>query len=328
MRNSSETSRFALAFLDLDNFKQINDYYGHAIGDALLAAFAQRISFYLRPSDMLARISGDEFLLLLDPIQNEDEVRLYFENLLQKLRSPHVFDGTEVFGSASEGVALYPEHGKIYETLRQNADIAMYRVKSDTKGAVAFFDNSMDLEAQGRMKTEQALRLAIQDRHFVCAFQPKVDIRTRQIKGVEALVRLRNEHGVIHAPGAFVDLAVELGLIDNITHLVLDEIMKSICLIDEKFGSEVSISINVAAKQAVNLEFMTSFAEALRETGCAERFIVEVTEDAFVTKTQFQMEILPILRRIGVGISIDDFGIGYSSLSALADITADEIKID
>ncbi len=327
-QRTQPNSRFALAFLDLDNFKQINDYYGHAVGDALLTAFAQRIGFYLRSSDMLARISGDEFLLLLDPVQSEQEVRTYFEAMLEKLKAPYVFEGAEVFGSVSVGIALYPDHGQSYKALRQNADIAMYQVKSSTKGSFAFFDNSMEHEVQERMKTEQALRLAIQDRHFVCAFQPKVDIRTREIKGVEALVRLRDEHGVIQAPGAFVDLAVELGLIDNITHLVLDEIMKSIDLIDERFGPEVSISINVAAKQAVNVDFMTSFARALAATGCAERFVVEVTEDAFVTKTQVQTEILPILRRIGVGISIDDFGVGYSSLSALADITADEIKID
>jgi EAL domain-containing protein (putative c-di-GMP-specific phosphodiesterase class I) len=186
----------------------------------------------------------------------------------------------------------------------------------------------MQREALARMEVEQSLRLAILDKRFCCAFQPKVDIRTQQIKGIEALVRLRNDEGVIQAPGTFIDLAVELGLIDELTHLVLAEIMKSIDLIDDTFGTGVSISINVAAKQAGNLAFMTSFAQALEDTGCPTRFIVEVTEDAFVAKTHFQTEILPILRRLGVGISIDDFGIGYSSLSALADITADEIKID
>ncbi len=319
---------FALAFLDVDNFKHINDYYGHAIGDALLVEVARRLGLDLRESDMLSRISGDEFLLLLNPIRSQQEVAEYIQYLLQRLRAPFFVDGSEVFASASIGVSLYPEHGRSYDALRQNADIAMYRVKNEGKGAAVFFDVSMEREALARMELEQSLRLAILDKRFCCAFQPKVDIRSREIKGIEALVRLRNDEGVLQAPGTFINLAVELGLIDELTHLVLAEIMKSIDLINDTFGANTSISINVAAKQAGNPEFMQSFARALEATGCPRRFIIEVTEDAFVAKTHFQDEILPIFRRLGVGISIDDFGIGYSSLSALADITADEIKID
>jgi EAL domain-containing protein (putative c-di-GMP-specific phosphodiesterase class I) len=186
----------------------------------------------------------------------------------------------------------------------------------------------MEHEASARMKVEQSLRLAILEKRFCCAFQAKVDIRTQEIKGIEALVRLRDHEGVIQAPGTFINLAVELGLIDELTHLVLAEIVKSIDLINETFGPTATISINVAAKQAGNVEFMRSFATAIEATGFPGRFMIEVTEDAFVTKTHFQDEILPIFRKLGIGISIDDFGTGYSSLSALADITADEIKID
>jgi len=320
--------RFALAFLDIDNFKHINDYYGHGIGDALLIEVARRLGLDLRESDMLSRISGDEFLLLLDPIQSEHEVAEYIQFTLQRLRAPFFIDGSEIFASTSIGVSLYPEHGRNYDVLRQNADIAMYRVKNDGKGAAAFFDDGMEREALARMKVEQSLRLAILEKRFCCAFQAKVDIRTQDIKGIEALVRLRDDGGVIQAPGTFINLAVELGLIDELTHLVLAEIVKSIDLINETFGHDTTISINVAAKQAGNPEFMRSFALALEATGFPKRFMIEVTEDAFVAKTHFQDEILPIFRRLGVGISIDDFGIGYSSLSALADITADEIKID
>jgi cyclic di-GMP phosphodiesterase Gmr len=320
--------RFALAFLDIDNFKHINDYYGHAIGDALLVEVAKRLGLDLRESDMLARVSGDEFLLLLNPIQGEREVAEYIRSTLERLKAPFFIDGSEIFASTSIGVSLYPEHGRSYDVLCQNADIAMYRVKHDGKGAAAFFDAGMEREALARMKVEQSLRLAILEKRFCCAFQAKVDIRTEDIKGIEALVRLRDDEGVIQAPGTFINLAVELGLIDELTHLVLAEIVKSIDLINETFGADTTISINVAAKQAGNPEFMRSFAEALESTGYPRRFMIEVTEDAFVAKTHFQTEILPIFRRLGVGISIDDFGIGYSSLSALADITADEIKID
>jgi len=282
----------------------------------------------LRESDMLSRISGDEFLLLLNPIQSEHEVAEYIHFVLQRLRAPFFIDGSEIFASTSIGVSFYPEHGRNFDELCQNADIAMYCVKNDGKGAVAFFDASMEREALARMKVEQSLRLAILEKRFCCAFQAKVDIRTQDIKGIEALVRLRDDDGIIQAPGTFINLAVELGLIDELTHLVLAEIVKSIDLINESFGADTTISINIAAKQAGNPEFMCAFAQALEATGYPARFMIEVTEDAFVAKTHFQTEILPMFRKLGVGVSIDDFGIGYSSLSALADITADEIKID
>jgi diguanylate cyclase (GGDEF)-like protein len=320
--------KFALAFLDIDNFKHINDYYGHGIGDQLLCELAKRLGRELRDTDMLSRISGDEFLLLLSPVQSLAEVAEFFESVLQRLSAPFFIDGSEIFASISVGVSLYPDHGASYDALCQNADLAMYRVKNDGKGKAAFFDISMEHEASARMKVEQSLRMAILEKRFCCAFQAKVDIRTQEIQGIEALVRLRDHEGVIQAPGTFINLAVELGLIDELTHLVLAEIVNSIDAINETFGPTATISINVAAKQAGNAEFMRSFASALEATGFPRRFMIEVTEDAFVTKTHFQDEILPIFRELGVGISIDDFGTGYSSLSALADITADEIKID
>ena len=320
--------RFALAFLDLDNFKHINDYYGHAIGDALLVELARRLERELRDSDMLSRISGDEFLLLLHPVEGIDEVAEFIRAMQRRLCAPFFVDGSEIFSSTSIGVTLHPDHGRSYDALCQNADLAMYRVKEAGKGAVAFFDHAMEREAQARMKVEQSLRLAILEKRFCCAFQAKLDIRSQEVIGIEALVRLRDDEGVIQAPGSFINLAVELGLIDELTHLVLAEIVKSIDLINDTFGPMTTISINVAAKQAGNLEFMRSFAHALRETGFPRRFMIEVTEDAFVAKTHFQEDILPMFRDLGVGISIDDFGTGYSSLSALADITADEIKID
>jgi cyclic di-GMP phosphodiesterase Gmr len=326
--SADSPDRFAIVFLDVDDFKNINDYYGHSVGDALLRQFAQRIGFHLRDSDLLGRISGDEFLLLLNPVQSETEITEFISALLARLKAPYVIDGSEVYASASIGVSCYPDHGRTYDALCQNADIAMYRAKGATKGTFTVFDAGMELENIERAKDEQSLRFAIQDRQFCCAFQPKVDIRTQEVRGVEALVRLRNEHGIIQAPGSFVELATELGLIDRLTHLVLDEIMGSIDQIDGMFGAHASISINVAAKQAGNADFMHAFARALEATGCAKRFMVEVTEDAFLNGSEFQTDILPLLRDLGVGVSIDDFGTGYSSLAALADITADELKID
>ena len=199
---------------------------------------AKRLGMDLRESDILSRISGDEFMLLLNPIQSEAEVAEFIHFILQRLKAPFFIDESEIFASTSIGVSLYPEHGNSYDVLRQNADIAMYRVKNGSKGAAAFFDASMEREAQARMKVEQSLRLAILEKRFCCAFQPKVDIRTKEVKGIEALVRLKDDEGVIQAPGTFINLAVELGLIDELTHLVLAEIVKSIDLINETFGPD------------------------------------------------------------------------------------------
>jgi cyclic di-GMP phosphodiesterase Gmr len=319
---------FALAFIDIDNFKHINDFYSHAIGDALLVKFVQRISTHLRPTDILARMSGDEFVLILDPVESREQIVSVFGRLVEHLKQPFLIDGFEIFTSASIGVSFYPEHGTDYEALRRNADTAMYRAKADVKGGASFFDLTMGRAVTARMEREQRLRLAIRDRQFYCAFQPKVDIRTHEVVGLEALVRWRDENGDIQGPNEFIALAVELGLIDQISHMVLGETVAAMGHIDEAFGPETTISINIAAKQATNIGFMRSFVQALEGTGHAERFMVELTEDAFLAKNQFQSEVLPLLRRLGVRVSIDDFGTGYSSLSALADITADEIKID
>jgi cyclic di-GMP phosphodiesterase Gmr len=323
-----ENGCFALAFIDIDNFKHINDFYSHAIGDALLVKFVQRIASHLRTSDILARMSGDEFVLVFDPVESREQAVEVIEQIVEHLKQPFLIDGFEIFTSASIGVSLYPEHGRDYEALRRNADTAMYRAKAGVKGGASFFDLRMGQAVTARMEREQRLRLAIRDRQFYCAFQPKVDIRTQEVIGLEALVRWRDGNGDIQGPSEFVTLAVELGLIDQITHMVLDETVAAMGHIDEAFGPHTTISINVAAKQASNLGFMLSFVQALEETGRAQRFMIELTEDAFLAKNQFQTEVLPLLRRLGVRVSIDDFGTGYSSLSALADITADEIKID
>lgn len=319
---------FALAFFDIDNFKHINDYYGHAAGDALLVKVAERLRAELGVNDLLTRISGDEFLLLLDSIHSHDQLTDRIERLSERLRAPYFIDGFEVFASASIGVSIFPDHGDTFDILRHHADIAMYRAKGKAKGSHAIFDAEMEREATERSALERRLRLAIMDKRFVCAFQPKVDIRTREIHGVEALVRLCDENGEIQAPGTFVDLAIQLGLIDELTHLVVEQVAASLDLIDAEFGETVSISINVAARQAGDVTFMRSLTDALRATGCANRFMIEVTEDAVLIKAHFQQKIVPLLRELGVGVSIDDFGTGFSSLSALADIVADEVKID
>jgi predicted signal transduction protein with EAL and GGDEF domain len=249
-------------------------------------------------------------------------------DISERLKQPFFIDGHEIFASASIGLSLFPEHGTTYEVLRRQADNAMYRVKDGVKGGVSVFEETMSHAATARMAVEQRLRLAIRDRCFCCAFQPKVDMRTHAVLGVEVLLRWRDELGMIQAPGDFIGLAIELGLINEITLQVLAETVLAMPAIDEVFGPDVSVSLNIAAKQACDVPFMSAFCDALGETGMARRFVLELTEEAFFTKGRFQREVLPRIRAIGARVSIDDFGVGYSSLAALAEITADELKID
>jgi len=328
IRNDAGTRNFALAFIDLDNFKQVNDYYSHTIGDALLMQISRRISGKLDQSSMLARISGDEFLLLLDPAESEEQILATINHILESLKQPLFIEGFEIFASCSIGISIYPQHGRSYESLRRNADSAMYRAKHSAKGTAVLFDTNMVQAVTARMEIEQRLRLAIRDRKFCCAFQPKIDIDTQQTIGFEALVRWIDDAGEIHPPGDFVGLAVDLGLINPITMFVLEEAVNSMERLDDAFGSDTTISINIAAKQAEDVEFMRLLGQYLRDTNCASRFVFELTEEAFIAKGTFQTEVLPLLRDIGVRVSIDDFGAGYSSLGVLADITADEVKID
>ncbi|MGH1589041.1 putative bifunctional diguanylate cyclase/phosphodiesterase [Methylobacterium phyllosphaerae] len=328
LAGSGPLDRFALAFIDLDNFKHINDYYSHAAGDALLRKVADRIRNALRPTDLLARIGGDEFVLLLNPVIDRDAMLAAVRGIAERLKEPFFIDDHEIFASASIGLSLFPDHGSTYEILARQADNAMYRVKGGVKGGVSLFEDAMSHAATARMAVEQRLRLAIRDRCFCCAFQPKVDMRSHAVMGVEVLLRWRDELGVIQAPGDFIALAIELGLINEITLQVLAETVRAMPDIDEVFGPAVTVSINIAAKQACDVPFMTAFCAALGETGLAGRFVLELTEEAFFTTGRFQREVLPRIRAIGARVSIDDFGVGYSSLSALAEITADELKID
>ncbi|MDR3375279.1 MAG: EAL domain-containing protein [Ancalomicrobiaceae bacterium] len=319
---------FALAFLDIDGFKHINDYYGHSIGDTLLVRIAERISRGLRPSDMLARVGGDEFVLLLSPIVSPQEAATIVEGIAERLKKAHYVEDFEILSSASFGVGIYPKDGDSYEVLRSNADSAMYRSKGAAKGGVWFFDSTIAHAAAEKARSEQRLRLAIRDKRLLCAYQPKVDFRNDTITGIEVLLRWRDEDGVIRAPGDFIALALELGLMDDVTFMILAETRRAIDRINEAFGESASISINVAAVQASNRQFMRSLVDAIERTGTPKRYMLEITEEAFLASSDFQRNILPMVREIGTRVSVDDFGVGYSSLSALAEITADELKVD
>jgi diguanylate cyclase (GGDEF)-like protein len=320
--------RFAVTLIDIDNFNRINEFYGRAVADAFLVQAGARVTRRIGPSDILARLDGDAFLLAITQFQSDDDLADAINALSQALREPFIVEGLEIFSSASIGVSLYPRHGRDVQALLENAELAMRQVKQSGKDGAAIYETAISQSASARAQAEQRLRQAIHDRRFRCAYQPKVDMATEEVTGVETLVRMIGDDGEVHNPGSFIALALELGLIDDLTLLIVHEIIDSIDLINEAFGPKTTISFNIAAKQASDVDFMKTVVAVLRESGFADRLIVEVTEEAFLAKSLFQTKVLPMLREIGARVSIDDFGTGYSSLSTLADITADELKID
>ncbi|HWK25782.1 MAG TPA: EAL domain-containing protein [Solirubrobacter sp.] len=328
LRQAAEDERFALAFIDLDGFKQVNDLYGHSVGDGLLTAVAERIRRQIRDSDVLARVSGDEFVLALDPIDDLEALDRIVARILVCLKETFNIDGASIMLSASIGLAVHPDHGTDYEQLRRNADVAMYSAKAATRGSAAYFDAEIGRAAARRTTFEQVLRRAVSERRFASVLQPKVSLETFEVTGFEALARRVGGDGALHTPAEFIEPATQLGLLDPITEIVLDEVVAVAPALGDVFGEATTISVNVSAHQATDPATMRRFLQRLASSGRPERFIVELTEDALLQSERFQRDVIPLFRESGVRVSIDDFGTGYASLATLIDITAHELKID
>ena len=320
--------KLALAFVDIDHFKQVNDLYGHSVGDALLMGVADRMRSQIRGSDLIGRISGDEFVIALAPIEQRSEVSALVERIRAELRRPFEVDGFALQASATIGVSMFPVHGLDYETLRRNADVAMYQAKSSSKGGVGFYNKALGKAATERMSLERRLRNALDNRQFKCMLQPRVGILDGRVVGFEALARWIDDNGVVQRPGRFLSVASELGLLDDITYTIVDTLAADLPRLDARFDDKVKYSLNISAQQAGKPLFMSALVKRIDSLGCASRVIVELTEEAFVAAGPFQSRVLPLLREAGIGVSIDDFGTGFSCLSILADITADELKVD
>ncbi|MCB1675698.1 MAG: EAL domain-containing protein [Halioglobus sp.] len=320
--------KVALAFLDLDNFKRVNDFYGHTAGDLLLKSVAQRLRDEIRDTDIIGRISGDEFVIVFDPFERQAELSAVVSRVSAQLRNPFNIGGQEIRTSGSIGVAIWPAHGHDYDTLRSHADAAMYQTKTAYKGSVTFFSPALGREMSQRLSLEHRLRAALSQREFHCALQQKVDLRTHDIVGFEALVRWVDSHGTIHPPAKFLQLAGELGLLDAITDVMLDVMSETLSLLDLHFGAATQYSVNISAAQATKTPFMRRVVQRIADTGRPECFLLELTEESFLPTGTFVSDVLPLIREAGLGVSIDDFGTGYSSLAILADITADELKVD
>ncbi len=318
----------ALVFIDLDNFKFINDSLGHAAGDELLVEISSRLRHCLRSSDTVARQGGDEFVLVLNDHYRVNSIISLLERVLVEIGRPVSLSGREFQVGASIGVALYPQDGDDASTLLKHADVAMYAAKDRGRNNFQFFTHELNHLADERLNLESAMRAGIEQDEFVVHFQPKVDHR-RRIVGVEALARWNNPEFGSVAPDRFIPIAEETGLIVPLTEVILKQAFAAAARWLPIHGHAIQVAVNLSPKLFLGEEIVNRVAALLREAGLPpERVELEVTESVFLGDSERAVRILGEFKDLGVSLAMDDFGTGYSSLSYLRRFPLDIIKID
>ena len=325
-----EGTRVAVLFLDVDNFKVINDSLGHELGDRLLVAVGERLRRSLRPEDTLARFGGDEFTILLEDIKTPKDVIRIIKRIVRRFETPFVLDERELFVTVSIGVALGAADVKAPEDLLRDADIAMYRAKQGT-AVYEVFDPVMYEQAVRRIDLERELREAIEAEGFVVHFQPIIDLQTGKTWGMEALVRWEHPTRGLLAPAQFVPIVEETGLIGPVGEQVLEEACRRAKEWEQETPhiAPLVVSVNVSAKQLQSPHLVQTVKKILENNGLeASRLSLDVTETVYIRTVEGDTDVLHALKSLGVRIAIDDFGVGYSSLSYLKQLPADILKID
>jgi diguanylate cyclase (GGDEF)-like protein/PAS domain S-box-containing protein len=317
--------RVAVLCVDLDLFKNVNDSFGHPMGDRLLKMVAERLKSEVRGNNLVARLGGDEFAVILDSDVSPNEVSDYAARLIKVLGASYDIDGIEVVIGASIGIALSPGDGETCEELMRNADMALYRAKSDGGGVHRFFEKEMDRQAQKRRDMELDLRRAFANGEFEVHYQPLVDIAADRISGFESLLRWRHPDKGMISPADFIPVAEDIGLIVALGEWVL----RQACTEAVKWPADIKIAVNLSPMQFRSRNLVQVVVSALAHSGLSPtRLELEITESVFLAETEANLAILHQLRELGVSISMDDFGTGYSSLSYLRSFPFDKIKID
>ncbi|MBD0333942.1 MAG: EAL domain-containing protein [Cyanobacteria bacterium Co-bin13] len=322
---------FAVLFLDLDRFKVINDSLGHQVGDDLLLAIAQKLSALVRTVDLAARLSGDEFVVLLEDIEGASDAVRIAERVLQDLQQPFTLQGREVFISTSIGIVIGSSHYQQGDELLRDADIALYRAKANGKACYAIFDPQMHLQVMREMHLENALRLALEQQQFILHYQPVVSLKTGRIKSFEALVRwLHPQQGLIY-PGEFIPLAEETGLIVPLGNWILREACRQLSAWQTQYSiaNALTLSVNLSPRQLKDSALVSELEAIFTATAISpECLTLEVTENILIEDIEHTIALLAAIRAHGVGLSIDDFGTGYSSLNYLHRFPFTALKID
>ena len=324
----SDPSRvLGVVFLDLDNFKRVNDHYGHVNGDRLIKRVSEIVRGCLPDGAMLARLGGDEFLILVDPC-TQAQLETLAETIIDGLRAPIHLEFMDVYSSCSIGIALYPEHGKALEALISHADTAMYAAKEAGKHTYRVFLPEMNQKVAQYIWLDTELRKAIEEKQFVLFYQPLINLCTGRLHSVEALIRWRSTSRGLVAPSEFIRFTEESGLIIPIGRWLMQEAAWQAARWLES-GLDIRISINVSARQLRDTAIVDQLRELVEQGGAARTMIdIELTESSFIEDEKAAIELMRQFKQLGARILLDDFGTGYSSLSQLTRLPIDVIKLD
>ena len=321
--------QLALLFMDMDHFKHINDSLGHAIGDQLLQSVAQRLLACARQSDTLSRQGGDEFLLLLPFIEHAEDAALSAQKMLVALVPPHVIDQHDLHIGISIGISIYPDDGKDAETLIKCADTAMYHAKENGRNNYKFFEQKMNVRAVHRQSIEASLRRALDRQEFVLHYQPKINLESGLIVGVEALIRWQHPERGLLLPAQFVSIAEDCGLILPIGRWVLREACRQAQAWWQAGLPPVTVAVNTSAIEFRAQDFLKNIRSTLDEIGWEPHYLeLELTESVLMRDAEATHLVLQSLADMGVKLTVDDFGTGYSSLSYLRQFPINALKID
>jgi diguanylate cyclase (GGDEF)-like protein len=315
--------------LDLDRFKLFNDTLGHAAGDAILKAVAQRLTRVVRAGDTISRVGGDEFLLILTAVADAESGAKIAQKVLRIFDRPFSVEGLDLHATASIGISLYPHDGDDGEVLARNADAAMYRAKETGRNNYQLYTAAMNVRAAERLTLENDMRLALKRREFEIYYQPQVSIETGRIVGTEALLRWNHPARGIVGPDEFIPVAEETGLIVHLGEWALRNACRTVRGWQERGLPDVRLAVNISMRQFQRREFVEMVREILEETNFEPRLLeLEITESIAMHDEEQTIATLQRLHDLGVRISIDDFGTGYSSLKYLKDMPIDALKID
>ena len=330
MDHSDRTGKSSwVIFIDLDRFKDVNDSLGHAVGDALLTELGSRLKAETRDTDTVARFGGDEFVIVLSGDEGEDIQLSVLNRIMDAIAKPAYIHNRELINTCSIGIAVYPNDGNNAETLIKNADIAMYRAKELGRNNYQFFKQSLNDKAAQRMQIISLLRKAIEQNEFTLHYQPKVDLKTGNVVGLEALIRWENAKLGKVSPAQFIPIAEEAGLITSIGEWVLRTACTQMAECQEAESRELLMSVNVSVKQLNDVNFVDKIKTILIESGLkAEYLELELTESILMRGDKEIISKLHAIKSLGIQLSIDDFGTGYSNLSYLHTLPIDSLKID
>ncbi len=323
--------QFAVLFIDLDRFKLVNDSLGHTIGDVFLRAIAQRLLYCLRDQDLVARFGGDEFAVLIEPIQDQQEAIQIAERILDTLCTSFNLKGHHLFASASVGIVIGSAQCQQAMDLLRDADLAMYRAKANGRGGYALFNQELHTQTLKLLQLESDLRLALVRQEFTLYYQPIMHLDTMQVIGFEALVRWQHPQKGLLAPGEFIPVAEETGLIVPLGEWILREACQQLYDWQQAGATraDLSMSVNLSGKQLREPDLLSRIDQILAETALEGRYLrLELTESVLIGDEETVLPMLHSLRNRHIQLSIDDFGTGYSSLSYLLRFPIDHLKID